>query len=163
MASAVAGIVLAVRAPQASGSADAVDTTRSIRYALIAALGFGVFYWLMAPASETSLPWAVLICRTILMPVLIGVVVAIGASLRPALEHRAILATCAIGVLTFAAIFTYAEATTRGALALVAVAGSLYPAVTMLLARYRLDERLSSGQLAGVAAVVVGVVLMAVG
>jgi drug/metabolite transporter (DMT)-like permease len=163
MASAVVGIVLAVRAPQTQDASQIVDARRSFVYAVIAALGFGTFYWLVSPASETSLPWTLLICRTITLPVVIGVVVVAGASLRRALERRALAATCAIGALSLVAIYSYAEATRHGDLSIVAVAASLYPAVTTVLARYRLDEHLAAGQQGGVLAVLLGIVLMAAG
>ena len=51
----------------------------------------------------------------------------------------------------------------EGLLSVVGTLGSLYPAVTVLLARYVLDERLTRAQSAGVVAALAGVVALAAG
>ena len=56
-----------------------------------------------------------------------------------------------------AATGLYALANTKGALSIVAVVGSLYPVLTVLLARVVLKERLRSVQSAGVAVAFLGV------
>jgi drug/metabolite transporter (DMT)-like permease len=57
----------------------------------------------------------------------------------------------------------FAVATNHGLLSLVAVAGSLYSAVTVVLARFILGERLTSIQVTGVIAALTGVALIAAG
>jgi uncharacterized membrane protein len=57
----------------------------------------------------------------------------------------------------------FAVATNHGLLSLVAVAGSLYSAVTVLLARFVLGERLMPVQRVGVLAALTGVALIAAG
>lgn len=163
MIGAIAGIVLAVRASSADDATRPVDARQSVQCALIAALGLGVFMWLLAAASSTSLPWAVLICRVVALPPLLGIVAVAGVALGPALQRRVLVAICATGVLTFAGTLLYAASTRHGPLSVVAVAGSLYPAVTTLLARRRLGERLAPAQQCGVAAVLAAVALMAAG
>ena len=54
----------------------------------------------------------------------------------------------------------YLIATRYGPLSLVATLASLYPASTVLLARFTLGERLSSSQVLGVACALVAVVLI---
>jgi EamA-like transporter family. len=54
-------------------------------------------------------------------------------------------------------------ATTRGALSIVAVIGSLYPVVTVLLARGLLKERISRLQALGVALALAGVGMVSAG
>ncbi len=54
-------------------------------------------------------------------------------------------------------------ATTQGYLSLVAVLGSVYPVVTVLLAFVVLHERIARHQLAGVVAALAGVALIAAG
>jgi drug/metabolite transporter (DMT)-like permease len=54
-------------------------------------------------------------------------------------------------------------ATNHGLLSLVAVAGSLYSAVTVLLARFVLGERLAPTQATGVIVALAGVALIAGG
>lgn len=55
----------------------------------------------------------------------------------------------------------FALATTEGHLSMVSVLGTLYPVVTALLAFGFLGERIAAHQLAGVAATLVGVALIA--
>ena len=57
----------------------------------------------------------------------------------------------------------YALATRHGLLSVVAVGSSLYPLVTVLLARALLGERVRRSQEAGVLAALAGVVLIAAG
>ncbi|HYB30979.1 MAG TPA: EamA family transporter [Solirubrobacteraceae bacterium] len=57
----------------------------------------------------------------------------------------------------------YALATTLGRVSLVAVAASLYPAVTVILATRVADERLGPSQRAGVALMILGIAAIAGG
>jgi drug/metabolite transporter (DMT)-like permease len=68
-----------------------------------------------------------------------------------------------IGVLDFSATAFFALATEQGLLSVVSVVGSLYPAVTVVLARLVLHERLSRVQNAGVLITLSGVVALAAG
>jgi uncharacterized membrane protein len=68
-----------------------------------------------------------------------------------------------IGCLDVLANSLFAVATNHGLLSLVAVAGSLYSAVTVLLARLVLGERLARSQRTGVVVALTGVVLIAAG
>ena len=67
------------------------------------------------------------------------------AVLRPPLprDGRSLLAIGAIGVLDLLANLLFVLAASRGLLSVVGVLGSLYPVVTVILARIVLDERLS--------------------
>ncbi|MDX6720816.1 MAG: hypothetical protein QOJ63_3070, partial [Solirubrobacteraceae bacterium] len=68
-----------------------------------------------------------------------------------------------IGLLDLAANTLYNVATTIGELSSVAVASSLYPVTTVLLAASLLGERVRGVQRAGVALALCGVVLVAAG
>jgi uncharacterized membrane protein len=68
-----------------------------------------------------------------------------------------------IGVLDLGANGLFAIATTEGLLSVVAVLGSLYPAVTVVLARFVLSERVSRTQELGVAMTLAGVVAISAG
>ena len=57
----------------------------------------------------------------------------------------------------------FANATVSGALAIVAVLGSLYPATTVLLARIVNGARMSRLQYAGVLIAITGVALISLG
>jgi drug/metabolite transporter (DMT)-like permease len=69
----------------------------------------------------------------------------------------------AIGAGDVTANAALAVASTRGLLSVVAVLSSLYPVITVLLARAAHDERLARVQAAGVTAALIGVVLIASG
>lgn len=77
------------------------------------------------------------------------------------LRGRDALGIAAIGVLGYLANVCFALASLDGALSIVGVFASLYPAVTALLAWRILGERLTRIQVVGVVAVFVGVALIA--
>ena len=83
--------------------------------------------------------------------------------LRPhvKVERSALPYIVAVGILDTGANGLFALATTEGYLSLVAVLGSLYPVVTVLLAFGLLRERIAPHQLAGAAATLAGVALIA--
>jgi len=76
---------------------------------------------------------------------------------------RLLVAIIVIGIFDVSANLMFALSTVSGELAVVAVLGSLYPAVTVLLARIVDHERLSRVQHLGVAAAVTGVAMIAAG
>jgi len=68
-----------------------------------------------------------------------------------------------VGVFDVAANISFAIASTKGLVSVVGVCSSLYPVVTVLLARLILDERTRSLQLVGVALALGGVVAIGAG
>jgi drug/metabolite transporter (DMT)-like permease len=66
-----------------------------------------------------------------------------------------------VGVLDTTANLLYASASTAGVVSVAAVLASLYPVVTVMLARVVLHERLTRIQASGVASALVGVALIA--
>jgi len=86
-------------------------------------------------------------------------------ALRPhvKVERSALPFIVAVGILDTGANGLFALATTQGYLSLVAVLGSLYPVVTVLLAFGVLRERIAPHQLAGAAATLTGIALIATG
>ena len=151
---ALAGAVLASRAP---GRA----TRRGLGLAAFAALAFGAFFVLIAPAAHTSVLWAGLSTRVSSVPVLLAVCFAIKTTVRVGMGLWPLL--IAAGVLDIAANLAYAEATRHGLLSIVAVLAGLYPVATVILAQIVLKERLSQGQAVGVLAALVGVGFIAAG
>jgi drug/metabolite transporter (DMT)-like permease len=155
---ALIGIVLAARTPP-SPSATSSPRASGIGYALVAALGFGAFFALLHEASISDLFWASAVQRGT------GVVTLSVAALlvRPNLTigwprlPRLVL----IGVLDTSANVLYAGASTRGMVSIAAVLASLFPVVTVLLARVVLHERIGLGQSIGVLCALGGVALIA--
>ena len=134
----------------------------SVGLAALAALGFGTFFLALDGASSEDPAWAIAAARTGGVTLLL----AIALWVRPAIPRArgAVLAALlAIGFFDITANSLYAVATTHGLLPLVAVGASLYSAVTVLLARFVLGERLASSQRAGIVVALAGVALIAAG
>ena len=82
---------------------------------------------------------------------------------RVALTRTALPLIAAVGVFDTSANGLFALATTQGYLSIVAVLGTLYPVVTVLLAFVVLRERIATHQVGGAVATLVGVALIAAG
>ena len=159
MAAIVAGVVMASRSRH--DDADQRTAGRwSIALALVAAVGFGGYFVLADAAADGSILWLLALERTVSVPVALGAALALGAAAPARHDVAALVAT---GALNLAGTGLYALASTRGALSVVAVAATMYPVVTALLARGVLGERLAPVQAAGVGAAMTGIVLVLVG
>jgi drug/metabolite transporter (DMT)-like permease len=132
----------------------------SVALALGAALGFGGYFAISDPAADASVLWLLVFVRIVAVPVLLALLVIRGIRI-PGGRDRALLTGA--GALDVTATGLYGVANTLGALSIVAVAGSLYPVTTVLLARGVLGERLRPVQGVGVALALAGVVLLAAG
>jgi drug/metabolite transporter (DMT)-like permease len=156
---AVVGIILVVRSPREQGSDDGES---GVGLALLSAIGFGLFYWLVAPASRHGVPWAASLA--FLVPLLAcGVGVALKRpSFSNMLEPRNLGSVVAAAVLGLAGFVLYAFATRHGQLPVVSVLASLFPVVTVGLAYTVLGERVHGSQEVGIVAVLAGVLLMTV-
>jgi drug/metabolite transporter (DMT)-like permease len=155
---AIVGVVLVAREPdpewRAAGRA-------SIGLAGLAAIGFGCFFLGLDQASGPEPAWTIVAARAGGVGTLAVAAVLIRPSLR--IERGMGPALLAIGCFDVLANSLFAVATNHGLLSLVAVAGSLYAAVTVLLARVFLAERLAGSQQAGVLLALAGVALIAAG
>ena len=164
IALALAAIVLASRERSAPQAGPVPSPESSLPPGLLEAigsgLGFGTLFTLLGQTAEATNLWP-------LVPLRLSTVLALGAA---ALVVRAPVGTprrvwphlVGIGLLDNLANVAYLLATRRGLLALVAVVTSLYPVATVVLARFVLHERLARHQVAGLAAAVVAVALIAV-
>ncbi len=133
----------------------------SVMFGLLTALGFGTFFVGMDAASEGSVPWALLGARCTII-VIFGIAFVIRR--KPlALDSRELPVLAAIGCLIVSSDTLYAVASTKGLLSVVAVLSSLYPVVTIALARVYLNERLSGLQRLGVPAALAGAAVVSVG
>jgi drug/metabolite transporter (DMT)-like permease len=156
-----AGIVLA----SLEGERDAAGTRAgraAIGFALAGACGAAGFAVGSDVASDGSVLWTLLVARAAALPV-VAVVIAASRP-RPAVPTRRDVASVAVvGLIDLIATGFYGLAMTKGALAVVAVLGAMYPVITAGLARVVLKERVRRVQLAGVACALLGVVLVAAG
>ena len=137
------------------------DQRRAIALALTAAVCMGLVLVGYDATSRYDPLWAMLGGR-LSSAVLFAVVFAV---LRPhvKVERSALPLIVAVGILDTGANGLFALATTEGYLSLVGVLGSLYPVVTVLLAFGVLRERIAPHQMAGAAATLAGVALIAAG
>jgi drug/metabolite transporter (DMT)-like permease len=161
IAAAITAIVLVSRQPAPAVATDGVPATAGLWEAVGAGVGFGAVFVLLDALSPTSglLP---LVPMKLVAAVVLGVVV-LARRVPPLPGAGARLPVLGVGVLDNAANLAYLLATRSGLLAAVAVIASLYPVVTVLLARRVLHEHLTPTQFAGLALALGGVVLLAVG
>ena len=154
----IAGVVLAAREPHPEWRAAGMA---SVGLAALAALGFGAFFVGLDLASGPQPAWTIVAARVGGVATLLIV----AAFARPSMPfERSMLPTLlSIGFLDVLANSLFAVATNHGLLSLVAVAGSLYSAVTVLLARFVLGERLAGIQRAGIVLALAGVAMIAAG
>jgi drug/metabolite transporter (DMT)-like permease len=162
---AIAGVVLA-SGPELSGKAG----VRPLVLAVVAAFGFGGALLFIAKGSRDSTVMTLLTMRVTSVTVLgIALVMIASRSRRagtpgaPRLGPRDLGLLAAVGVGDAAANLTFGWASTRGLISVAAVLGSLYPVVTVLMARFFLHERLGRVQTVGVAGALAGVVLIGAG
>jgi len=155
-AAAFVGVVLASfeRRPQAARLAAGVG------WAAIAMLAFGAYYIPMHAASQGDFLWAAFVFRLTST----ALVAALWLALRPPSARRADLpALAAIGVLDTGGNVFFAAASQNGLVSVVSILASLYPVVTVLLARAVLHERVHRSQELGVALALGGIVLISAG
>ncbi len=139
-----------------SGDAAAAGLASSIFFGLLAALGFGSFFVATDAASEGDIPWALLVARLTAVTVFVAAMLLKRAPLAVRGAELPIIAL--IGVLIVGADSMYAIASTQGLLGVVAVLSSLYPVVTIGLARVYLSERIERLRQIGIAMCLSGVV-----
>jgi drug/metabolite transporter (DMT)-like permease len=155
----VAGVILASREQQEDAQRAAVGRT-SVGLALLAALGFGSYFVLSDSAADASVLWLLALSRVLAPPALLVFARTRGL---PMPRRPAAAALVVAGTLDVSATGLYGLANIHGALAVVAVVGSLYPLTTIVLARVMLGERIRPVQRIGVAAALVGVAMIAAG
>ena len=128
----------------------------------MAAAGFGTFFVGIDKASATAeVPWVIVVQRCSSLVLLVIAALAVRPALPRDVPSIAVLGM--IGVLDLGANGLYALATTKGLLSVVSVLGSLYPAVTVVLARFVLAERIARVQEVGVVLALAGVVAISAG
>ena len=145
---------------------------RSIVLALASAVGFGLLQYAISGGSQYSTVMTMVMMRATSVPLLAVVAYMArrqgggsdeteGAGNR--LAVRLLILIGVIGLFDVSANLLFAFATVSGELAIVAVLGSLYPAVTVLLAKIIDHERMSRGQNLGVGVALAGVAMIALG
>jgi drug/metabolite transporter (DMT)-like permease len=156
------GVILAAREPPSEDAAERRSGRTAIGLALLAAIGFGTFFAGIDRAEETGdVAWVLLSARTADVLLLLIACAVVRPKLPNAPATLGVIA--AVGVFDLLANLLFVLAAGRGLLSVVGVLGSLYPAVTVVLARVVLHERLTPTQNAGVLVTLAGVVALAAG
>ena len=153
---AFAGVILASfeRRPQATRVAAGAG------WAVIAMLAFGAYYIPMHAASHGDFLWAAFVFRLTSTTL----IAAAWLVVRPSSARRADLPVLAsIGILDTGGNVFFAAASAKGLVSVVSVLASLYPVVTVLLARAVLHERVHRSQELGIALALGGIVLISAG
>jgi drug/metabolite transporter (DMT)-like permease len=161
IALAIAGVVLVSRH---AGEGDIKHGKYgAVPIALIGVAILTVFYIAMDQISQDSPLWGVTMQRTFGLPLLlIGLAIGLrrGTTTAP---RGSFMAIAPVGLMDTAAFVAFAYATSLGNLSVAVVLSSLYPVVTILLARIKLDERLSAVQRIGAGLALLGVVAIVAG
>ena len=131
-------------------------------WAVLALLGFGCYYIPLHASATHDWLWPSLIFRAVSVTLAWAALLLSRQRVRGVRSHLAALA--AIGLLDTGGNTLFAAASSsHGLLSVVSVLASLYPVITVLLARLMLGERVQRTQDAGVLLVLVGVVLITAG
>ena len=168
---ALIGIVLA-SGPEIRGGTGLLPVV----LALTAALSFGIAVTYIAKGSQVDAFATLGIMRVVALGIsgalLVATIVRYRLRVDPdapsvrsivLLDRRAVITVIAIGFFDVGANVMFGVSSTLGLLSIVAVAGSLYPVATVILAGTVLKERLATIEKVGVALALFGVGLIALG
>jgi uncharacterized membrane protein len=160
---AVLGIVLAIVSIVLISHAESADPLGPSKpsgfgMAFLSGVAIGLFFLCLAQTRAEAGLWPLVAGRSTSVPIFGATVLILRPDVRlqPGVARTAI----ACGTLDMLANALYLIATRLGPLSLVATLASLYPASTVLLARFTLGERLTRSQTLGVACALIAVVLM---
>lgn len=160
------GIVIAIPAiamvSWQRGSGEGTTVRAGLGFGAVAGLAFALLFIALARAGTRAGAWPLIPSQVVALAVVAPLAWRQQRTAGRPPSRAAILAVAA-GVLGGVATLLYLASTGRGQLAVVAVITSLYPAVTILLARRVLDERWSRLQAAGLVTAAVAIVLVTLG
>jgi drug/metabolite transporter (DMT)-like permease len=151
------GVFLAAREPGRGGPRIAAG----VGLALLAALGFGWYFPPMHAAGNADFWWAVFLFRLTSTAIILAAVAIVRPPLRVPSVQVPILALIGIGDMLGNLLF--AAASTGGLVSITSVLASLFPIVTVVLARVILHERVARSQEAGIGLTLAGVALISAG
>jgi drug/metabolite transporter (DMT)-like permease len=130
-------------------------------FGIVAMVGFGLYFVFLHMASGDDFLWPAFLFRVVSVSLVWGALLFI----RPGTGgiRAAWPVLIAIGVLDTGGNTLFAAASAHGSVSVTSVLASLYPVVTVLLARYRLRERVHRLQELGIALTIAGIVLVSTG
>ena len=132
----------------------------ALAYGVAAGVGFGLFFLFLKDAGQSGVLWPVAISRS--AGTVVALVIALATGTRPWRQRGGGVVRIAVlsGTIDAVANVCYVLATRAGLFGLAVVITSLYPGMTVLLARFFLGERMRWLQRAGLVVAAVGVVLV---
>jgi drug/metabolite transporter (DMT)-like permease len=155
--SALIGVALASREPGVSDRRLAAG----VGLALLAAIGFGFYFPPMHVAGDADPWWASLLFRATSTTI---VAVAVLARRPPlAIGPRDLTIVACVGIGDLLGNFFFAASSGHGLVSVTSVLASLYPVVTIVLARAVLNERVAPIQRGGIILTLGGVALISAG
>ena len=161
---AIAGVSMPAARRGGQGQRDGPDAgaarLRGLAYGAAAGAGFGLFFLCLKNAGQSGVLWPVAISRT--AGTLVAVGIAVATKTRPWRRDGGGTGVIALvsGAVDAAANVCYVLATRAGLFGLAVVITSLYPGMTVLLARWVLGERMRWLQRGGLLLAAAGVVLL---
>jgi len=159
----VATVLVSTEAGRGRGPAARQATLRGLAYGISAGTAFGMFFLFLKYAGASGVLWPSAISRLSGAVVMLGV--AAWAAAPPAWRGgspRLLAGAIASGLLDAAANACYLLATREGLFGIAVVLTSLYPGITVLLARLVLGERIRPLQVAGLLLAVAGIAAVSV-
>jgi drug/metabolite transporter (DMT)-like permease len=157
----VAGFVLAIAGVWLiSRSEDDSERPEGLWLAVLAGVGFAAFYLCVNQARASSALWIAVISRCGSLAVTSAFVVFVG-SLATAVPARALRLAILAGCLDTGGSALFVRAAQSGRLDQAVVLSSLYPVITVLLARIFLNEQFSRSRTVGMLAALAAVPMIA--
>jgi drug/metabolite transporter (DMT)-like permease len=157
---AILGVVLASGPELRSAEKSRAMAARPLLLAVAAAIGFGFVFVAIDHGARTSTVMTLVVLRSACLVIIVSAAAITGLQrLKVGVRDLPMLAV--IGAFDVSANASFGYASRHGLLSLVAVLSSLYPAITVVLARTVHSERLTRVQLAGVCGALAGVALIA--
>ena len=149
-------------APGTSAAPRLPGAARALGYGIASGSLFGLFFLLIRNAGQSGELWPVAAARVGELAVVLIAAAVLRRSLSPrGARGRLLLAAACAGAIDVVANICYVAATRTGVFGLAVVLASLYPGVTVLLARVVLGEHLRWAQRAGLGLAAIGIVLVA--
>jgi drug/metabolite transporter (DMT)-like permease len=134
---------------------------RGLGYGTVSGLSFGLFFLLIRNAGTTSVLWPVFEARVAGSVIILAAAAWLGTRpAGPGAGRWVLLAAVAAGVLDASANVCYLLAARAGLFGVALVIISLYPGITVLLARVTLGERMRVVQRVGLVLAAAGVALV---
>jgi|HubBroStandDraft_6_1064221.scaffolds.fasta_scaffold00051_11 drug/metabolite transporter (DMT)-like permease len=133
-------------------------TTSGLALAICGGVGFSVYLICGKQAAREAVYWPLVIGRAASIVTLLVVVIVSGKPWKP-LTNRPYMVVA--GILDAIANVLFVYAVRNGRLDVATILSGFYPAVTVLCARFILNERVSRRQTAGIAAALIAVPLIA--